>query len=373
MYHVHEKWARGKSSLWMKISSIIPATHTQQRQRLHFFAGGYSLALACEGGFVENFPGLTWTWKFSSLLSIFLLLFSIHIATVGGERELKVQVRSNRAIRHWIYCVYERSGERVRCLHVVVSKLRWGGVVVQYCEIKLFFEGGKIDSERARVQLCLWVCEDENLMKASTVVVVFVGNFASLYIPGTCAHSIHATIFPTIIHPPLCRVLTLYLTFIPSRFPLSPPAAAPLLHSLVIIIKQPSVVIHTNFHIALALNAFTRSRSHRNKVFLSQSRKIALTLSENFHLETEKNLQFGEIFRRYSVRRDIVKQLSCSFDDIPQKKKLFKNYIKKRKRKRKAFSFNKTKKKVFHLFSLLLLFSIRKRKIIKLLWSEFMH
>lgn len=62
-----------------------------------------SLAAVCEGGFVENFPGLTWTWKFSSFFSFSHFLPSIHTATVGGE--LKVQVRSNRAIRHWIYCV----------------------------------------------------------------------------------------------------------------------------------------------------------------------------------------------------------------------------------------------------------------------------
>lgn len=49
---------------------------------------------------------------------------------------------------------------------------------------------------------------------------------------------------------------------------------------------------------------------------------------------------------RDSVRRDTVKQLSCSFDDIPQ------SYLKIiKKRKRKAFNFNKTKK-VFLLFFL---------------------
>lgn len=46
-----------------------------------------------------------------------------------------------------------------------------------------FIEGGKNFSAMVSVSLslCLWLCEDENLMKASIVVVVLVGNFASFY------------------------------------------------------------------------------------------------------------------------------------------------------------------------------------------------
>lgn len=141
--------------------------------------------------------------------------------------------------------------------------LQWGGLVVQYCEIKLFFEGGKIDSERECS--CVCVCEDENLMKAS-IVVVFVGNFASVCFLAL-AHIESMQQFSQQSFTPRCRVLTLYLTFILPCF--SSPSNV---YSLVIISKQPSVVIHTNFHIAHTL--FFRS--------------FPLALEENFSLALRK-------------------------------------------------------------------------------------
>lgn len=51
-------------------------------KRMRVKSGVVSVAdvVVCEGGFVENFPGLTWTW-------IFLSSFSSFIALLLYERE----------------------------------------------------------------------------------------------------------------------------------------------------------------------------------------------------------------------------------------------------------------------------------------------
>lgn len=77
-YHVHEKWHRARSSLWMKIypAATLSNTFNTSEQADEGESGVVSVAdvVVCEGGFVENFPGLTWTWIFLSSFSSFIAL-----------------------------------------------------------------------------------------------------------------------------------------------------------------------------------------------------------------------------------------------------------------------------------------------------------
>lgn len=94
-----------RSSLWMKISSNILQYIQLKRQQMRVKSGVVSVAevAVCEGGFLLKIFRVDLNMIFLSLLFLLLLhCFYTREREKERERGKKFQVRSNRAIRHWI-------------------------------------------------------------------------------------------------------------------------------------------------------------------------------------------------------------------------------------------------------------------------------
>lgn len=149
----------------------------------------------------------------------------------------------------------------------------WGGGTV--LRNKTFFERVAKLIVSVRVQMYSCVCARMKIWWRLQFLLLFLLAISHQFISPALAHNRFMQQFSQQSFTPVVSCaysLSHFLFFLtlPSFHPILPLSN---IHSLVIIIKQPSVVIHTNFHIALTLTSVSLSLAfHEN----------SLTNEENF-------------------------------------------------------------------------------------------